>query len=89
VSRENAVALRDGLFFNVSVTAEPALLPLAVGFEPFFFATTFKAAFLFTDFLGAVRFGTGFFAGFDALPALFFELIDFFLLFFLAAIRAV
>jgi hypothetical protein len=49
----------------------------------------FGAVAFFADFLVAVRFRTSFFAGVDFLLASFFDLADFFLLFFLVAIRAV
>jgi hypothetical protein len=47
----------------------------------------FGAAFLFANFLG-VLLCAHCFAG-DFLPSLFFDLVDFFLVFFLVAIRAV
>ena len=45
-------------------------------------------AFLFANFFGVRRFSAGCLDG-DFLPALFFELVDFFFVFFLVAIRAV
>jgi hypothetical protein len=52
-------------------------------FEAFFFATAFFGEAFFADFVAIARF---FFSGVAFLPALFF---DFFLCFFLLAIRAV
>jgi hypothetical protein len=71
------------------------LLPLSVfPLIAFFFSTfllptaLFGAAFLFANFLGVLLFCARRFAG-DFLPSLFFDLVDFFLVFFLVAIRAV
>jgi hypothetical protein len=52
-------------------------------------ATLCGAAVFFADFLGVrVRFAC-FFVGFPFLPTVFFDWVDFFLVFFLVAIRAV
>lgn len=91
MSRENAVVIRPGLFFGAFLTRVSPVVPVVDCLKLFFFAAAFLGAtFFFADFLAADRFRTNFFAGLDVLPAIFFfELIDFFLFFFLAAIRAV
>jgi hypothetical protein len=68
------------------------VLPLAAFFRLFFFAffaAVLGAAFFFADFLGVLPFRTCFFVGFAFRPAVFFDLVDFLLVFFLVAIRAV
>ena len=86
VSRENAGGRRSWLLFRVRLSGALAVFaPVAFFFfdvfEAFFFATAFFGEAFFGDFVAIARF---FFSGF--LPALFF---DFFLCFFLLAIRAV
>ena len=62
--------------------------PLLVVFRRFFFAPALFGAVVFTDFFLIARFCT-FFAEVGFRLALFFDVFDFFLFFFLLAIRAV
>jgi len=67
-----------------------AVFPRAAFFRLFSFAAAlFGAAFFFAGFLEAFRFCARFFAGLTFRAAVLSDLVDFFLVFFLAAIRAV
>jgi hypothetical protein len=65
-------------------------VPLAAFFELFFFAAVFfEADAVLADFFAVLVLRAGFFVGFTFLRTTFFELVDFFLFFFLMGIRAV
>jgi hypothetical protein len=81
-------AALDGRF-RVLVLLGLALLPLAVVFKTFLLAVDFFAAFFFEDFLGVLAFCVRFFVLVAFARAVFFDLVDFFLVFFLVAMRAV
>jgi hypothetical protein len=81
-------AALDGRF-RVLVLLGLALLPLAVFFNTFLLDADFFATVFFEYFLGVLAFCVRFFVLVVFARAVFFDLVDFFLVFFLVAMRAV
>jgi len=87
---ENVNARLASPFFRLFLLLTLAVFPVAIFFTPFFFAPAlFGAAVFFADFPGAAGFRACFFAGFAFPPEILLDLVDFFTVFFLVAIRAV
>ncbi|MCU1270291.1 MAG: hypothetical protein JWN74_1585 [Acidobacteriaceae bacterium] len=87
---ENAGPLRPRVFTRVCLLLTRAVVPLVAFLELFFFAAVFFGAdAFFADFFAALVFCLRLAVGFTVLPTAFFDLVDFFLFFFLVAIGAV
>jgi len=83
------VSLPAGRLLRVCLLLAPAVFPRVAFFRLFFLAVAFLGAvFFFANFLEAFRFGARF-AGLTFRAAGLFDFTDFFLVLFLAAIRAV